>query len=136
MADWPSGSHLQTGGFASDVMLRFWDDWGAKTYEQQRRVFARIGADMSWAKPFIAPDFIDDLARYESRFNLWSSNYPQVTACMYDLDKFGGEVIIPIIRVHPKVWMEGVVLENPYYRDTAYLVDDEVEQLSDETARG
>jgi hypothetical protein len=121
----PSGSHLQTGGFVSERMLRFWDDWADTTYDRQRRTFARIGADMSWARPHIAPDFIADLARYESRFNRWSSRYPQVTACMYDLDKFGGEVIVPIINVHPRVWMDGVVLENPYYTDSEYLSPDE-----------
>ncbi|NMH96781.1 MEDS domain-containing protein [Pseudonocardia acidicola] len=128
----PSGSHLQTGGFASERMLKFWDDWGVRTYEQQHRTFARIGADMSWAKPLIAPDFIEDLARYESRFNLWSSHYPQVTACMYDLDKFGGEVVVPVIMVHPKVWMDGIVLENPYYLDSEYLLADEIGPLTGE----
>jgi hypothetical protein len=132
----PSGSHLQTGGFASERMLAFWDDWAASTYEQQHRTFARIGADMSWAKPFIAPDFISDLTRYEARFNFWSSRYPQVTACMYDLDQFGGEVVVPIINVHPKVWMDGVVLENPYYVDTQYLDPDEIGPPSPTADRG
>ncbi|MHA6792176.1 hypothetical protein ACVGVM_01430 [Pseudonocardia bannensis] len=61
----PSGSHLQAGGSASEVMLKFWDDWATTTYERQRRTFARIGADMSWTEPLIAPDFIADLARYD-----------------------------------------------------------------------
>jgi len=45
---------------------------------------------------------------------------------MYDLDQFGGEVVVPIINVHPKLWMDGVVLDNPYYVDTQYLDPDEV----------
>ena len=77
-----SSSHLHTGGFASERMLEFWDDWASTTYERQRNTFTRIGADMSWPRPLIAPDFIADLARHGSRFNLWSSRYPQVTACI------------------------------------------------------
>jgi hypothetical protein len=132
----PSGSHVATGGFASERMLRFWEEWGMRTYERQGRAFARIGADMSWAEPLIAPDFIDDLARYESRFNLWSRRYPQVAACMYDLDRFGGEVIVPIVRVHPKIWVDGLVLTNPYFVDSAYLLEGEVDGAADRPPAG
>lgn len=130
----PSGSYLDAGGFASDRMLSFWDEWGAAAYAGQGHTFARIGADMSWAKQFVGPDFIADLVRYESRFNLWARRYPQVTACMYDLDKFGGEVVVPIVKVHPKVWLAGLVLTNPYYLDSDYLLSTEVDDLLREGA--
>jgi hypothetical protein len=130
----PGGSHTATGGFTADRMLTFWEEWGTTTYVRQGRTFARIGADMSWAKALVAPEFITDLARYESRFNLWASRYPQVTACMYDLDKFGGEVIVPIVKVHPKVWVDGLVVTNPYYLDSEYLLAGEVEDLVREGA--
>lgn len=126
----PSGSHLATGGFASDQMLGFWERWAESTFLEQRHVFARVGADMTWATQFTAMDFIADLTRYESRFNLWARKYPQVTICMYDLDRFGGEVIVPIVNVHPKIWMNGVVLENPYYLDSDYLLAHEAEALA------
>jgi hypothetical protein len=35
---------------------------------------------------------------------------------MYDLNQFGGDVVVPIINVHP----------NPYYVDTKYLGADDV----------
>jgi hypothetical protein len=84
---------------------------------------------MSWATPLVAPDFVADLTRYESRFNLWAHRHPQVTACLYDLDQFGGEVIVPIVKVHPKVWVDGLVVTNRYYLDSEYLLADEVEDL-------
>ena len=37
--------------------------------------------------------------------------------CLYDLDKFRGNVIIPALKVHPKVFFGGMLLENPYYVD-------------------
>jgi hypothetical protein len=51
----PSGSHLQTGGFASERMLAFWDDWSASTYEQQHRTFARIGQPVLRRYPIPRP---------------------------------------------------------------------------------
>ena len=60
----PGGSHVRGGEFVSDRMLRFWDDWGTATYERDGVAYARIGADMSWAKPLVdAPGFVMDLAR-------------------------------------------------------------------------
>ncbi|WP_250550400.1 hypothetical protein [Pseudonocardia sp. H11422] len=33
---------------------------------------------------------------------------------------------VPVVKVHPRVWMEGIVLENPYYLDSEYLLADEL----------
>ena len=33
------------------------------------------------------------------------------------LDKFRGDVIIPALKVHPKVFFGGMLLENPYFVD-------------------
>lgn len=45
-------------------------------------------------------------------------DFPQVILCFYDLDLFGGDLIIPMIKSHPKVWMAGTLVENPYYLST------------------
>jgi hypothetical protein len=131
----PEDSYVRGGGFMSDRMLRFWDDWGTATYERDGVAHARVGADMSWAKPLVdAPGFVLDLARYETRFTIWARRYPQVTACLYDLDRFGGDVIVPIVRAHPKVWMNGVVLTNPYYLQTEHFSAAEADGLAGHVA--
>jgi MEDS: MEthanogen/methylotroph, DcmR Sensory domain len=131
----PVESYVRGGEFMSDRMLRFWDDWGAATYERDSVTYARIGADMSWARPLVdAPGFVMDLARYETRFTLWARRYPQVTACLYDLDRFDGDVIVPIVRAHPKVWMNGVVLTNPYYLQSEHFSAAEADELTGHVA--
>jgi len=131
----PEGSHMRGGEFVSDRMMQFWDDWGTATYERDGVAYARIAADMSWAKPLVdAPGFVMDLARYETRFTIWARRYPQVTACLYDLDRFDGDVIVPIVRAHPKVWMNGVVLTNPYYLQSEHFSAAEVDELTSHVA--
>jgi len=131
----PGGSHVQGGEFVSDRMLRFWDEWGIATFERDGVAHARIIADMSWARPLVdAPGFVMDLARYETRFAIYARRYPQVTACLYDLDRFDGDVIVPIVRAHPRVWMNGVVLSNPYYLQTEYFSAAETDELTDHAA--
>jgi hypothetical protein len=36
---------------------------------------------------------------------------------------------MPIVKVHPKVWVDGLVVTNRYYLDSEYLLADEVEDL-------
>jgi hypothetical protein len=131
----PGGSHARGGEFVSDRMLRFWDSWATATYGRDGVAYARIGADMSWAKPLLdAPGFVMDLARYETRFTIWARRYPQVTACLCDLDRFDGDVIVPIVRAHPKVWMNGVVLTNPYYLESEHFSAAEADELAGHVA--
>jgi hypothetical protein len=35
--------------------------------------------------------------------------------CLYDLDRFGGQILVDILKTHPKVLMGSTVLENLYY---------------------
>lgn len=43
--------------------------------------------------------------------------YSAVALCLYDIDRFGGNVNIPALRVHPKMLFAGMLLENPYFVD-------------------
>ena len=73
--------------------------------------------DMSWAQNVITGPLIDDFMGYEVQATRYARAYPQVAICLYDLDKFRGNVIIPVLKVHPKVFFGGMLLENPYYVD-------------------
>ena len=113
----PQDTYLQSGAFEPELMLDVLDRWSQQTFAENPSGFARVAADMSWAKPFISPAFVVDLMDFESRVTQWVRTYPQVGVCMYDLNVFGGDVIIQAIKFHPKVRLSGVVLDNPYYLD-------------------
>ena len=72
---------------------------------------------MSWAQNVITGPLIDDFMGYEVQATRYARAYPQVALCLYDLDKFRGDVIIPALKVHPKVFFGGMLLENPYFVD-------------------
>ncbi len=110
-------TYLAGGSFSADRMLRFWGDLGRETFEEQGCSFARAASDMSWAENVITGPLIDDFTGYEARATRFARAYPQVALCLYDLDKFRGDVIIPALKVHPKVLFGGMLLENPYYVD-------------------
>ncbi|HYT38081.1 MAG TPA: MEDS domain-containing protein [Acidimicrobiia bacterium] len=117
-------TYLAGGSFSADRMLTYWSDWGHKTFEAQGRTFARAATDMSWAQNVITGRLIDDFMGYEVQATRYARAYPQVALCLYDLEKFRGNVIIPVLKVHPKVFFGGMLLENPYYVDP-----DDVDEL-------
>jgi hypothetical protein len=73
----------------------------------------RLIAHMEWAL-FDRPG-VDDLVAYESRLNNVLSTFDDVVICAYDLTKFGGAVIVDIIRSHPAVVIGGAYHHNPFY---------------------
>ena len=110
----PSSTYLQAGVFSSDGMLELIEDWSCKTFAREDCRFARAASDMSWALPYVRTGLMGDLVSYEARVVRWTRAYRQVGVCLYDMDLFGGDVIVAMVMSHPKVWIEGVIVENPY----------------------
>ena len=111
----PSSTYLRSGTFSPDGMLELIDDWSREVFDRDDCSFARVAGDMGWAAPLVGERFVRSLAHYEARVTRWTRAYPQVAVCLYDLDLFGGDVIIAMIHSHPQVWLHGVVVDNPYF---------------------
>jgi MEDS: MEthanogen/methylotroph, DcmR Sensory domain len=106
-------TYLASGAFETDRMLDFWDETVGSALDSARFSFVRSVGEMTWA----LRDFpgVDELVSYESKLNRFLPRYPQVILCLYDLERFNGEVIVDILKTHPKVLVQGVVIENMYY---------------------
>jgi hypothetical protein len=98
-----------------DPVLTMIGDWSRATSERADCSFARVVTDMTWALPDGAQVSADNIASYEASATTWTTSYPQSCVCLYDLDRFGS-VVLAVIKAHPRVWMSGVMLENPYTR--------------------
>jgi hypothetical protein len=98
-------------------MLSFWADWGEDTFTHKGHRFGRAVSDISWAEDLFPSPVLDDYLGYEVLATRYARMYPQVALCLFDLEKFRGDVILPVLKVHPKVFFGGVLIENPYYVD-------------------
>lgn len=110
-------TYLADGTFSAERMLTYWSDWGHRLFVDEGRSFARAASDMSWAQNVLAGPLVEDFMSYEVQATRYARAYPQVALCLYDLEKFRGDVIIPVLKVHPKVFFGGMLLENPYFVD-------------------
>ena len=108
----PESTYLADGEFTTSDMLTFWTENMIKA-EIEGYSFCRLVGEMTWAlrdAPGVA-----HLVSYESELNRVTSSYPVVVLCLYDLDRFSGEVVVNIVKTHPQVLIQGILVENPYY---------------------
>jgi hypothetical protein len=52
----------------------------------------------------------------ESELNSIVPDYPHFFFCLYDLDLFDGAAIMHVLRTHPRVYVNGILIGNPHYQ--------------------
>ena len=109
------GTYLAGGGFLPERMLQFWEAKARQSPCAAGPGFARNIGDMSWAHR--SQGAVADLIGYESELNRIMSNFPQVNLCLYDLTRCSGDLIMDVLKTHPKALLGGMVIDNPYYLD-------------------
>jgi hypothetical protein len=106
-------TYLRHGTFSTQEMLDFWDDSVGSALNDDGFPFVRSTGETTWTLKEL-PGLYDFLT-YEAELNRFLPRYPQVILCLYDLDHFGGQILVDILKTHPKVLMGGTVLENLHY---------------------
>ena len=51
----------------------------------------------------------------ESELNVIVPDYPHFFFCLYDLDLFDGDTVMYVLRTHPRIYVNGVIITNPHY---------------------
>jgi hypothetical protein len=106
-------AYLRDGRFTAESMIDYLEHTMAGVMADGRFDHIRVVGEMSWVLRH--PPGAGDLIRYESALNRFSPRYPQVLMCMYDLVRFGGGVVLDLLRTHPRLLMGGMILDNPHY---------------------
>jgi MEDS: MEthanogen/methylotroph, DcmR Sensory domain len=106
--------YLRDGVFDADRTLTLLSAWADTVLAPDPPPLVRLATDMSWAAPLVAREFVDDLIGYETAAARRLAARPVAGMCLYDLELFGSEAVVPLVRVHPKVLLNGTVTENPY----------------------
>lgn len=105
-------TYLADGGFLPARMLQFWAAKARQSPFAGSGLARNIG-DMSWAHR--SQDAVTELIGYESELNRIMADFPQVNLCLYDLTRCSGDLIMDVLKTHPKALLGGMVIDNPYY---------------------
>jgi hypothetical protein len=105
-------AYLREGRFDQDAMLalvkEILEKGKAEGYPRTRLV-----ADMEWALESMPG--VHDVVPYEARLSDLLRPYDDPVICTYDSTKFGGRIVVDVLRTHPVAVVGGAVRENPFY---------------------
>lgn len=111
LCDWHA-AHVQDGHFDQYRMMAFLEE-ELKNGAKQGFPLSRSIGHMEWALE--EPPGVEDLVEYEARLNYILPRYPDPIICVYDLNRFGGSVVLDVLRTHPMVIIGGTLQENPFF---------------------
>ena len=106
--DRASEVYLQSGRFSVEHMVSFLAACLTPTAELDFPLL-RAAGEMLWVLP--QPGGTEDFFVYESVVNKIVEDKPAIFMCMYDLHHFGVSMLVNVLKTHPKVLLDGMVLE-------------------------
>ena len=109
----PADAYLRSGQFSTEDMLDYWRDVATAAQGAARFSFIRATGEMPSVLDH--PEGRAEFFRYESLLTAAISALPEVVVCLYDLERFGAEVLMDTLRTHPRVIVDGMIYDNPYY---------------------
>ena len=114
----PADAYLASGRFDTEDMLSYWEQ--AATQNSGTYGLTRGAGEM----PSVLdnPEGRAEFFRYEARLTGLVARFPQVILCLYDLRRFGAEVLMDALRTHPMVVVDAMTHDNPYYIDPGELL--------------
>jgi hypothetical protein len=107
-------TYLRGGRFSQEEWFDHLDQSMSRVIREEGYTVARVSGDAAFAVIETCP-VVDELMAYEAKVNWFAPRYPQILLCLYDLELFTGELVIDVLKTHPKVLLNNMVVENPYY---------------------
>ncbi len=111
-------TYLRGGRFEQDAMLALLDEFLVGRPSPRIRMIC----DMGWAVE--QPNVSDLLIEFEARANFIHPNHAHIVICVYDTAKFGGDLLIDILRTHPIALIGGMLQVNPFYVPPAEFLEE------------
>jgi hypothetical protein len=105
--------YLRSDEFSADLMTAFLEENVATVATDPGRLVRGAG-EMSWV--LADPPGRDEFFVYESAINRVVKGAPALFMCLYDLDLFSTEMLVEVLRTHPKLLLGGSVRENLHYQ--------------------
>jgi MEDS: MEthanogen/methylotroph, DcmR Sensory domain len=105
-------THLRGGRFDQDALLDLIEQvlTRARAQGYQR---TRLVGNMEWALEHLPG--VHDIVEYEARLNYVFPRHGALVICAYDATRFGADVAVDLMRIHPMVILDGALHQNPFF---------------------
>jgi hypothetical protein len=106
-----SDMYLRSGRFSAAETIGSWKAAVSEVMYDGR--FEMVRAVETWSQSETVPP--SELLVLESEMNRFLPLFPQVILCLYDINAFGGGMVVDLLKTHPRILLGGMILENPHY---------------------
>jgi DNA-binding CsgD family transcriptional regulator len=110
--------YLQSGKFSVEHMISVLSDNLGEVVAGGSGLLRATG-EMPWPGVLVQPHGADDFLVYEAALNDIVDRKPAVFMCMYDLHRFGLDMLVAVLKTHPLVVLDRTVLDNTHFASRA-----------------
>ena len=75
----------------------------------------RVTGEMPWPGALLQPHGADEFFVYEAALNDVVDRKPAIFMCLYELQRFGLDMLVAVLKTHPVVLLDRTVLVNPHF---------------------
>jgi MEDS: MEthanogen/methylotroph, DcmR Sensory domain len=106
-------AYMPDGRFSKDAFIASMQAMVLEAFAHGYDSFRAVGDES-----FIVRNGVDigEWFAAESELNRIVPDYPHFFFCLYDLDVFDGGTIMHVLRTHPRVYVNGILIDNPHYQ--------------------
>jgi hypothetical protein len=106
-------AYMPDGHFSKDAFIGTMQAMVLEAFAHGYDSFRAVGDES-----FIVRNGVDigEWFAAESELNRIVPDYPHFFFCLYDLDLFDGGTIMHVLRTHPRVYVNGILIDNPHYQ--------------------
>jgi hypothetical protein len=106
---------LKVGGFSKAAFQR---NMEALVEDAVSRGYERLwaGGDAAFVVRNSLP--LNEWFAWEAELNDHVPQWPWFGICLYSLDRFDGELVMKVLQTHPRMFVNGMIIDNPYYVPT------------------
>jgi hypothetical protein len=106
-------AYMPDGHFRADTFIRTMKSMITDAFAHGYDSFRAVGDES-----FIVRNGVDiqEWFAAESELNEIVPDYPHYFFCLYDLDLFDGGTVMHVLRTHPRVYVNGIIIGNPHYQ--------------------
>ncbi len=112
-------AYLAGGVFEPDRVVEFYQRAWRESRRRGYPVLCVIG-EMSWSLRDCPGT--ERLLEYEARYADEFETTPAITLCLYDLQQTSGDQILDLLRLHRRVVLNGIEIQNPHV-DRGFFLD-------------
>jgi hypothetical protein len=110
------------GGFSVEAYLRWLEGMVKEALSEGWSRLWVVG-DAAFVGRDMSPESMKTWFTWEAQVNELAVRYPQFIMCVYDLDRWAGDWVMSVLKTHPRVFVNGIVLNNPYYIPPRQFLD-------------